>query len=354
MAHDIFLRMALEEAKLGSGLCAPNPSVGAVAVKDNKVLATGFHQGPGKAHAEQMVLEKLPKGISGVTLYVTLEPCNHWGKTPPCVAALIKYGFKTVVYAFTDPNPIVIANNTPKLLKQNNIEVIHHPLKEIDQFYASYWFYIKHKRPFITAKIAVSLDGKIAPSTKTRILLSNNAAKQFTHENRWTTDWILTTAETITRDNPKFTARVKGNIRKKKIAILDRKLRLQPNAAIFTTAEKIIIFHDAKQKVNKAHPNCEYIPINVENAYLALDAIFTALVKTGAHDIWVEAGGNLFTQLHLKGLVNRTHFYLCPKVLGPDALGGYQDNAVFQRQHSVSWRILDDNVVLTLDWEMGK
>ena len=160
--HSLFLKLALDQAQLGRGHCAPNPSVGAVAVQAGRVLAVGHHLGPGTPHAEQVVLSQLPRGLLDVTLYVTLEPCNHWGRTPPCVDAISQYGIQRVVYAFADPNPIVQANQTPALLRANGVEVCHESVPEINAFYESYRYWLATKRPWVTVKLAQSLDGMIA------------------------------------------------------------------------------------------------------------------------------------------------------------------------------------------------
>ena len=350
MRHETFLRLALESAKVARGRCAPNPSVGAVAVRGEQILATGYHEGPGSAHAEQMTLAKLPGQLTDVTLYVTLEPCNHWGRTPPCVDAIIQSGIQRVVYGFADCNPIVAKRNTPALLREQGIEVIFFPLTEINEFYESYAYWIAHQRPWINAKLGLSLDGKIAGSGGQSLWLSNHACSQFTHAHRKKTDWVLTSAQTVIHDDPRLTVRLNGQEQGKKLAILDRQLRLPSTARLFEKAEKILIFYDEGLTVTHAHPLCEYIPMPVEDKRLDLNFIVNSLGQLGAHDVWLEAGGDLFTAFHLAGLVQRTYLYLTPHVLGVGAIDAYRDKAVFQRQHSVSWRVLDDNVLLTLNW----
>jgi diaminohydroxyphosphoribosylaminopyrimidine deaminase / 5-amino-6-(5-phosphoribosylamino)uracil reductase len=353
MNHKRYLRMALEQARLGRGKCAPNPSVGAVAVQGEQILAQGYHEGPGKAHAEQVVLSQLPVQLPHVTLYVTLEPCNHWGRTPPCVNAIIDYGIECVVYGFKDPNLIVAQNDTPALLKAKGIEVIFCPLPEINVFYESYVYWVKYQRPWVSVKLALSLDGKIAGTSGKPIWLSNDACGEFTHEHRWQSDWILTTAHTVHKDDPLLTARLHGQEKGKKLAILDRQLSLSKSARLFEKAEKVMIFYDSALSLDPQYSkraDCEYIPISCKDEKLDLSAVLAVLGQLGAHEIWVEAGGILFTSLHLAGLVQRTYLYLTTQVLGEDAVDAYRDKAVFQRQHSVSWRILNDNALLTLDW----
>src|SRR3990167_8821066 len=199
--HKDFMLAALEQAWLGRGLCSPNPSVGAVLVHNQQIVAQAFHPGAGQLHAEQLVLEQVPANLTPLTLYVTLEPCNHWGRTPPCVDAIVNHPVDQVVFAFRDPNPLVVKNNTPLILRAKGIDVIHFPLPEIDVFYQSYQHWSDTKMPWVTAKIAQSLDGKIGIDSPQRLQLSNLKCEKFTHKNRLHTDVILTTARTIRLDN---------------------------------------------------------------------------------------------------------------------------------------------------------
>ena len=208
--HKEYLLSALEQAKLGRGLCAPNPSVGAIAVQHDKIIAKAWHPGAGLPHAEQILLTRMPPSCQDVTLYVTLEPCNHWGRTPPCVDAIIAHKIKRVVYAYADPNPVVSVNNSPKILAEHGIEVLHFPLPEIDRFYQSYHHWLLTHKPWVTVKIAQSLDGHIAGSQGVRVSISNSACSGFTHKQRKDSDVILTTSRTILQDNPLLTARLPG------------------------------------------------------------------------------------------------------------------------------------------------
>lgn len=349
--HNKFMQKALEQAYLGRGLCAPNPSVGAVLVHNHQIISEAYHQGAGKAHAEQLVFDQLKSQIPDATLYVTLEPCNHWGKTPPCVNAIIEAGIKRVVYAYADPNPVVAANNTPELLKKQGIEVIFYPLPEIDAFYQSYRYWIKTKRPWVTVKIAQTLDGKIAGPRGARIQLSNAHCEAFTHENRLKTDKILTTAQTVIQDNPAFTARVAGSEHAKDIGIIDSKLRLDQRFQLFEKASACTLYYDEKVMVQRKIDACRYEAIPSDKTGLDLSAIIANIGEQGVHDLWVEAGGRLFTALHDLGLVQRTYLYLVPEVLGPDATSCYHTRQKFAKEGVlVRWLSAGDNMIACFDW----
>lgn len=350
--HKNFLLAALDQAFLGRGRCAPNPSVGAVAVCDGTIIAQAWHRGAGTPHAEQLIIDQLPPNLGGVTLYVTLEPCNHWGKTPPCVDAIVRYGFKKVVYAFRDPNPIIEANHTPEILKEHGIDCLHHPLPEIDAFYESYQYWLRTKKPWVTVKIAQSMDGKIAGSQDERIMLSNDLCAGFTHQKRLESDVILTTAKTVNADDPLLNARTSAGDESKPIAIIDAKGRLKPDAQVFHTASCCHIYYDENYPPTSTYPKSKLHPMPATNGLLDLDAIITHLGQLGYHDVWVEAGGSLFTALHVSRLVNRTHIYIVPTVLGPEAVTAYQDPDILNAQRMVSWQAMGDNMIVTFDWSI--
>jgi diaminohydroxyphosphoribosylaminopyrimidine deaminase/5-amino-6-(5-phosphoribosylamino)uracil reductase len=350
--HEQFLLAALEQAKLGLGQCAPNPCVGAVAVRDGAIIAQAFHKGAGTPHAERLLLAQLPPKIPGLSIYISLEPCNHWGKTPPCIDALIEYGVEKVFFSYSDPNPLVAQNNSSQQLRQKGVEVTYLPLKEINEFYKSYTQWITNGIPRITAKLAQSLDGKIGLNEPERLILSNELCAQFTHEQRACNDIILTTAKTIHRDNPKMNVRLNGIETGKAIAIIDSHLTLDKKALIFSTATRCHIYHKEGAEVPcDILPHCSYHPIPFKDGLLDLKAIIKHLGACGYHDVWVEAGGALFSSLHKQRLVDRTYLYLVPRYLGDQAVSAYQLNGLFDRAHTVSWQVMADNMILCMDWQ---
>lgn len=349
--HKEYLLSALEQAKLGRGQCAPNPSVGAIAVQHDKIIAEAWHPGAGLPHAEQILLMRLPPSCQDVTLYVTLEPCNHWGRTPPCVDAIISHQIKRVVYAYADPNPVVSVNNTPQILAEHGIEVIHYPLPEIDRFYQSYHHWLLTHKPWVTVKMAQSLDGYIAGPNGARVGISNSLCSEFTHCQRKDSDVILTTSRTILQDNPLLTARMLGQEPvAKPIAVLDTHLQLQTDIPALHLAKQGLIYYDEAQTLHAQQPGCAYYPIPSRANHLDLEAVIRHLGSLGYHDVWVEAGSELFTALHQANLVNRTYVYIAPKILGKTGLPLYANEDLFASAQTMSWQILDDNVILTIDW----
>lgn len=348
--HYNFMLAALEQAQLQRGFCSPNPAVGAVAVVDNTIVARSTHQGAGTPHAEILLLEQLENVKGDITLYVTLEPCNHWGRTPPCVDAIIKRGIHRVVYAHIDPNPLVSRNNTTAILRSKGIDVIHYPMARIERFYQSYDFWMKHKRPWVTAKIAQSLDGKIAGTKYQPVKLTNQQCADFTHLHRRQTDIILTSAKTILCDNPLLTARDADTVLAKPLAIIDRRLELTADQKAVQNAKHCHIFHEDSYTPVAVIPNSTYHPVPALESGLDLEAIIDTLGTFGYHDVWVEAGGRLFTALHHAGLVQRSYIYIAPLVLGQDAIETFPVNNGLNMQSRISWKTLGNNLIGRFDW----
>lgn len=321
-SHQDYLNLALNEARTRRGFCAPNPAVGAVVVKNGEILALGKHWAAGKPHAEVDALSQLSLEQSrGATLYVTLEPCCHFGKTPPCTNLIIEREIAEVFYAYADPNPLV-SGKGEALLRAAGIHCEHFPLAEIDEFYCSYRYWQAHSRPWVSAKLALSLDGKIAAADGSPIQITGPECQELTHELRYHADAILTSATTILADNPELNVRL-SETHSKPIYILDRCLRLTGDEKIFSTAASLTLFHgknismEAQKNLEKKGARC--ILIEEEENLLQLAPILDVIGKDGMHDLWIEAGGKMFYQFYFQNLIHRALFYLSPKTLGEDA-----------------------------------
>lgn len=346
--HEQFLLAALEQARQGQGSCAPNPSVGAVAVQDGKIIAQACHKGAGTPHAEQLLLAQFPPNLPDVRVYITLEPCNHWGRTPPCVEKIISHGIKDIIFSYLDPNPIVAKNKSSEQLRQHGIRVLHVPLQAVNDFYQSYTYWIKNNRPRVTVKMAQTLDGKIAGAKGERVQLTNALCERFTHEKRAQSDVILTSARTIIQDNPQLNVRLEET-RKKPLAIIDSHCRLNPEFTVFQTAEHCHLYY-VTGKPFQTNASCSFYPMPEKNGKMDLFAVINHLGRLGFHDVWVEAGSEIFNSLHFEGLVHRTYLYIAPQVLGP-ALTAYPQKGLFDKAHTVSWHEMGDNMIACLDWQ---
>lgn len=351
-SHSNFMRQALKLAEIRRGFCAPNPSVGAVVVKNGVVISEGKHWACGHAHAEVDAIQSLsPEQMKDATIYVTLEPCCHRNKrTPPCTDLIIRSGIKEVYYAFKDPNPEV-AGQGALLLQKEGIVCQQLELDEVTRFYQSYSYWWKHHKPWITAKLALSLDGKIALQSGIPTAISGEKCNQYTHEWRKKSDAILTTAKTILADDPQLNVRLNAEIIQKPVYILDRQLQVPLSARIFKTASKVVLFHDVDVEESKLLQNAhiQYVKINSLEGKLDLEAVLIHLGKEGVHDLWIEAGGTCVQSFMQQKLLHRLILYVAPKILGPEAYPAFSEHFTFD-QGFLQWKSLGDDVALI--WEV--
>lgn len=330
--HEHFLMVALAKAKERLGFCSPNPAVGACIVHRGELVISAHHYACGKAHAEQNALLEFQKmgyqADETTVLYVTLEPCNHWGKTPPCTSMIVDSGIKKVVYAYKDPNPVVSQANTEKLLKASGVDCQIIEVEAIDDFYKPYLYWMKNKRPYVTSKMAQSLDGKIGASKNKPFALSKEPLNTLTHQMRLESDGILTTAKTVLSDNCRLNVRLADKIIAKPVFILDRNLRLSGNEAVFQSASKVVIFHDAAKKPGFSHQKTDFVASKViDNGFVIADILDYLGQELGVHHLFVEAGGLLFSELLAKNLINQAHIYMTPYLLGANAPSLYQGDS---------------------------
>lgn len=322
--HKRYLLRCLQLAFIRAGFCAPNPAVGCVIVKNNKMIAEGFHFGAGFAHAEINALDKLSLEESrGATLYVSLEPCCHYGRTPPCVNRIIEAGIKKVFFALKDPNKIVSGKGQKKLIRAG-IACELMDLRETHEFYRAYIYWHKTKLPYVTFKLAMSRDYKIAHADKSPAKITGKTCEKLTHQLRLQSDAILTSIETIIHDNPKMNVRLNKKIIAKNIYILDSKARLPLDAEIFKTAKSITLFYSANaklaaiKKLEKNNVRCILIPRN--HFGLHLKKCLESIGADGVHQLWIEAGAQCFHSFLKQDLLNEIILYVSKKKLGKNAL----------------------------------
>jgi diaminohydroxyphosphoribosylaminopyrimidine deaminase/5-amino-6-(5-phosphoribosylamino)uracil reductase len=302
-----FLRLALELARRGDGLTLPNPRVGAVLVRSGKIIGRGFHQKAGTPHAEvHAVADAKQRGhrIAGATLYVTLEPCSTQGRTPPCTELIVRERIARVVFAATDPNP-AHAGRAARLLRRTGVEVSSGLLgEEAAELNRDFNWWIVHRRPWVVAKIALSLDGRIVTPAGDDRWLTSPAARHEAHVLRLQSDAILIGAETARRDNPRLTVRLP-----------DVKGKLQPWRVIVTRSgrlpETLHLFRDRHRKrtlVFQKRP---------------LRAVLMELGRRDVSHVLIEGGGQILTEAFRLNLVNEVAFFIAPAVMGtvPRALG---------------------------------
>lgn len=350
MNDELFLNLALKQAKIQKGFCCPNPSVGSLLVDKNQtILASDYHQGPGLPHAEVNVLKQVDfKASSDDTLYVTLEPCCHWGRTPPCVDAIIRSGVKRVVYAYKDPNPLVSGKGAD-LLKAAGIKCDHIELKSINDFYSSYRYWHLTKQPFVTAKIALSLNGAIANANGNPVQITGEELAIFTHKSRKLSDAILTTANTIIHDDPQLNVRMKNTIFTKPVYILDSHLRSPLTARIFKTAKSITLFHGDNINIEKREQfisqgaRCTELEYGVNG--LNLQQAIALIGQDGIHDLWVEVGGKCFASLIQHKLLQRAYIYISLHWLKHGKIAFPMGISLGEISQMITWRQFGSDVL---------
>ena len=301
-----YLLLALEQAQQGLGQCAPNPAVGAVVVRNGRIIAHGYHHGPGLPHAEVEALQHL-EYASDCELYVTLEPCCHRGRTPPCTDLIIAKQLKKVYFGYLDPNPVV-AGQGQWLLQRAGIECEHLALAEVDSFYRSYHYWWQHQLPWVTTKLAISDRHEVAIGT-----LTNSACQQYTHEQRLQHDALLTTVATIIYDDPLYNARLVDATVKKPLYILDREARLPLTARILESCAPVVIFyHQASASriaaLNEAGVECRQT--SLDGSQLDPNNFLASIGADGRHSLWVEAGPTCFMSFLKQGFANEILLYI--------------------------------------------
>lgn len=315
---EFYMQQALDLSKQATGYVDTNPLVGCVIVRDGQILAKGYHHKYGDLHAERDAIKNAPTSLVGATAYVTLEPCCHQGKQPPCTDALIEAGIAKVVVAASDPNPKV-AGKGLKLLREAGIEVVTGVLEqqalELNEVFIHY---IQKNQPFIALKYAMTIDGKIATSTGASKWITGEEARAHVHQLRHAYSAIMVGIGTVLADDPLLTARFDGAINPTRI-IIDSKLRMPLNSQIVQTAQvipTIVVTTSTDQNKIKALQVVDIEVLQGEQDHVDLSALMPILGDKGINSILVEGGASLNGALVKAGLVNKVYSYVAPKIFG--------------------------------------
>lgn len=317
---EFFMRRALKLAFRAAGRTSPNPMVGAVVVKNGKILGQGYHHQAGKDHAEVEALKQFrPSQLKGAILYVTLEPCCHFGKTPPCTKFLIKKGIKRIVVAMRDPNPLV-AGKGIRELKRAGVKVEVGILREeAEKLNEAFIFGLKQQKPFVILKTASTLDGKMALPGGISKWITNEKSRRYVHRLRNQADAILTTSKTVLADDPHLGVRmVKG--RDPLRVVLDSDLKTPLKARVYRDSNVVVATCLAAGRRRKAFEQAGVELLiyqgSSHGAQISLPALFHDLYAKGVRSVLVEAGSTLVTSLLRQKLVQKGYFFIAPKVFG--------------------------------------
>ncbi|MGL5254354.1 MAG: bifunctional diaminohydroxyphosphoribosylaminopyrimidine deaminase/5-amino-6-(5-phosphoribosylamino)uracil reductase RibD [Brevinema sp.] len=320
MNHSTFMARALEIAKLG--FVSPNPQVGAVIVEDNQIISEGFHRKFGGPHAEVNAINALPPqyDCSLATLYVTLEPCSHTGKTPPCADLIISKGFKRVVVACRDQNPLVAGKGIEKLT-QAGIEVVEGVCEQEALILNESFFYaITHKKPYIVFKAAISLDGKIATKTGESQWISNELSRSIAHEMRSRYSAIMVGVGTVLSDDPILSSRIENGRNPIRI-VIDTNLRTPLTSKIVSSAKEIPTYiasncSDPTKKKEFTDKGIHFINSDTKNGRIDLVKLINSLGEMGIDSILLEGGATIAGAMIEEKLIHKLVLFIAPKIIG--------------------------------------
>lgn len=337
----IFMKRALELSKRGECLTCPNPMVGAVIVKDGQIIGEGWHHGPGLPHAEIEALKACRTDPKGATIYVTLEPCNHYGRTPPCSEAIIKAGIGEVVYAISDPNPV--AGGGAERLKQAGIKTRSGlGRKEALELNRKFLHFCLTGRPWVIMKAAMSLDGKIATAGGESQWITGERSRKLVHKLRAEVHSVLVGSGTLLADDPQLTNRMfKVTSNQPLKVLLDSKLQITAEHRIIgEKPEDLIVFCTTQAELEKAKilSSLGVRIIRQETAgRVNLAEALASLGELGVQSVLVEGGSSVFASFWELGLINEYYLFYGPFFIGgdsaPGVLGGRGLKSLSEAEH---------------------
>nr|WP_026587677.1 bifunctional diaminohydroxyphosphoribosylaminopyrimidine deaminase/5-amino-6-(5-phosphoribosylamino)uracil reductase RibD [Bacillus sp. NSP9.1] len=329
MKDEDYMNLALELAKQGEGQTGANPLVGAVVVKDGQVVGMGAHLQYGEAHAEVHAIQMAGRHAEGAVIYVTLEPCSHYGKTPPCAELIIRSGLSRVVVAAEDPNPLVSGRGI-KMLQEAGIEVTTGVLKEqAEELNEKFMHFMRTGLPYVTLKAAASLDGKTATSTGDSKWITSSEARMDAHKYRKNHQSILVGVGTIKADDPSLTCRLPGVVNQPVRVILDTSLTIPLDAKVIHDKEAPTWIYTTSKADPDIVRHLEEKGVQIivfGNESISVKEVLQHLAENGIASVYVEGGSTVHASFVKEGLYQQIIFYLAPKLIGgfssPSAISG--------------------------------
>jgi diaminohydroxyphosphoribosylaminopyrimidine deaminase/5-amino-6-(5-phosphoribosylamino)uracil reductase len=354
MYDELFMRRALRLAAKARGMTSPNPMVGAVVVKDGKVLSEGFHRKTGTPHAEALALERAGENAEGSILYLNLEPCCHTEKrTPPCTKAIINAGIKRVVIGIIDPNPKVSGMGILELQKagiETTSGILEGEAKRLNEAYVKY---ITAGIPFVTLKVAMTLDGKIATPEGQSKWITSEKSRRVVHRMRSSVDAVMTAIRTVKADDPQLTARVKSGKNPQRI-IIDPNLEIPLPAKVLQIPPHTIIVTkqsgDEEKKKILLDKGVQIIEYEGERAYLPW--LMKRLGEREITSLLIEGGSSLNAHTLGEGIVDKVMFFIAPKIIGGvdsfPAVGGksYRSLEEAYRLRDIAVRRIGEDILI--------
>jgi diaminohydroxyphosphoribosylaminopyrimidine deaminase/5-amino-6-(5-phosphoribosylamino)uracil reductase len=360
------MHRTLELAAKALGRTSPNPVVGAVIVRNGRIIGEGFHRRAGLPHAEREALRRITETARGATLYVNLEPCSHYGRTPPCADALIEAGIKRVVVGMVDPNPLVRGRGLSRLRRAGVAVATGVLREECERLNEDFACFIRTGRPFVTLKLAASLDGRIAAASGDSQWISGEQSRRVVHELRNRVDAILVGAETVRNDDPRLTCRVRGG-RDPLRVVLDGRLSITPSARVCTqpsTAPTLIATSEdhgrGEKQAQLEAQGVQIVCFPGKNGQVPLRPLLVELGRRGHKSVLIEGGGRIAAAALREGVVDKVLFFYAPLLLGGEGRAmigplGIDRVAAGQKLHTITVeRIGKDILVAAYIGEKGK
>ena len=357
MAEEQFMKRAIELAKQGVGWTAPNPLVGAVVVKNGRVIGEGYHRKYGELHAERNALAACTEDPAGATLYVTLEPCCHYGKTPPCTEIIIEKKIAKVVIGSRDPNPKV-AGKGARILREHGINVVEDYMREAcDALNPVFFHYITTKTPYVVLKFAMTLDGKIATRTGASKWITGEAARNHVHQLRGRYAGILAGIGTVLADDPMLNCRIDGAHQPLRI-ILDSHLRIPMGSRLVRSAKEyplLIVCNESTrgreegtnriQKLEEA--GAKVWTLLEKNGHPDLNVLMQRLGEEKIDSVLIEGGGTVNEAVLKAHIVHHVYAYIAPKIFGgEDAKTPVEGSGIRLPQECAKLRLAKITVLL--------
>lgn len=321
---EYYMGLAINLARKGIGKVNPNPMVGAVIVKDNKIVGTGYHEKYGGKHAEINAIENSRESLNGSTMYVNLEPCSHFGKTPPCVDKIIESKINKVVIASVDPNPLVQGKGVKKLRDAGievKVGVLDEENKKLNEVFLKY---IKNKKPFVVMKVAMSLDGKISTTTGQSKWISCDESRRYVHKLRSEVMSILVGINTVIKDNPMLDCRLENGKNPIRI-IVDTTLKIPIDSKIVSSSKSIRTIVVTTKRANRnvmkllEDKGVEILTVNLKNNLVDLKEMINKLGELNIDSILIEGGSSLNFSVMNENIVDKIQVYVAPIILGGES-----------------------------------
>lgn len=355
----IYMKKAIELAKKGAGNVNPNPMVGAVIVKNGEIIGSGYHKEFGGPHAEVNAIDSCSDGLDGSTIYVTLEPCCHHGKTPPCTDLIIKSSIERVVIGSVDNNPIVSGKGI-QILKSHGILVDIDVLKsECDELNEMYFYSNKNKKPFVLMKYGMTADGKIATKTGESKWITGEKSRKYVHNTRNNLTAIMVGIGTVLKDDPLLNCRIENGKNPVRI-VCDSKLKIPLNSNIIKTSQKIktivaTVSEDYKKIEKLKIYGVKILEIKKLKGKLDLNDLMKKLYDLKIDSILLEGGSTLNFSALESEIVDRIHVYIAPKIFGGvqsvTPIGGFGISEI-EKAVKLAYRqtrIIDGDVLIEYD-----